>query len=92
MFVSASYNYGCDRLIVYKESLDEKFFDLKTGFAGEILQKFSNYKMKLAIIGDFSEYVSKSKSFHDFVYESNKGNRVFFKETPEEGMMALTNN
>ncbi|MCK7528774.1 MAG: DUF4180 domain-containing protein [Ignavibacteriales bacterium] len=29
------------------------FFDLKTGIAGEILQKFSTYNVRLAILGDF---------------------------------------
>jgi hypothetical protein len=32
---------------------------LKTGLAGEILQKFSTYNMRLGIVGDFSAYTSK---------------------------------
>jgi hypothetical protein len=50
----------CTGMIIFQDSLDRHFFDLKTGFAGEILQKFSNYNFKLAIIGDFSIYSSKS--------------------------------
>ena len=38
--------------------------------AGEILQKFSNYRVRLAIVGDFTPY--SSKSIKDFIYESNK--------------------
>src|SRR5690606_25896568 len=31
--------------------LDEKFFSLGTRIAGEIMQKFVNYRMRLAVIG-----------------------------------------
>ncbi len=78
---------GCVGLIVPKECLPEDFFRLGTGFAGEVLQKFSNYNMKIAVTGDFSGY--KSQSLRDFIYECNKGNRVFFKASAEEGMAAL---
>jgi hypothetical protein len=69
---------GCDRLILNEEILHPDFFRLHTGFAGEILQKFSTYSFKLAIIGDFSKY--KSKNLQDFIRESNKGNRIYFVE------------
>jgi hypothetical protein len=75
---------GCVGMIVPKECFPESFFDLKTGFAGEILQKFSNYRMRIAVIGDFSSYMSKS--LKDFIYECNNGSIVFFKNTVEEGM------
>jgi hypothetical protein len=75
---------GCAGMIVPKECLPESFFDLKTGFAGEVLQKFSNYRMKIAVIGDFSSY--SSKSLKDFMYECNKGSLVFFKKSEEEGI------
>ena len=48
-----------DRIILYKENIIESFFDLKTTLAGDILQKFSNYRARLAIVGDFSKYTSK---------------------------------
>ncbi len=34
---------GANRIIVHERHLTPAFFDLKTGVAGEILQKFSNY-------------------------------------------------
>jgi len=77
LMVNAGYQ-GCIGLIAYSENLGEKFFDLKTGFAGEILQKFSNYDMKIGIVGDFNKY--SSKSLEDFIFECNNGNRVFFYE------------
>ena len=66
----------CNRIIIYEENLHPNFFDLKTRIAGDILQKFSIYRIKLAIIGDFSKY--KSKSMQAFIRESNKGNIVYF--------------
>jgi len=71
-------------MIVHKESLDEKFFDLKTKFAGELLQKFSNYRMNLVIVGDFTGY--KSKSLNDFVRECNRGNLIFFLTDVDSGL------
>jgi hypothetical protein len=76
LMVSARYECGCDTILLRKENLDEGFIDLKTGLAGEILQKISNYGFKLAVIGDFGRY--KSKSLRDFLYESNKAGRVMF--------------
>ncbi len=73
-------NYqGATKIIINKEIITPDFFDLKTGIAGDILQKFSNYRMQLAIIGDFSEYTSKS--LRDFIYESNKVGRILFVES-----------
>jgi hypothetical protein len=63
-------------MIINKSSICEDFFDLSTKIAGEILQKFINYRKKIAIIGDFSIYTSKS--LKDFIYECNKGKDIFF--------------
>ena len=68
----------CRGIIIHESNLDPAFFDLKTKIAGEILQKFSNYKMKLAIVGDFSKYTSNS--LRDFIRESNRVNNIYFTE------------
>lgn len=77
----------CDRIIIYERNLDPRFFDLKTKFAGEILQKFSNYNFRLAIIGDFSKF--KSKSLHDFILESNRTGRIYFVDNLELALKRL---
>ena len=87
IMADAGYN-GCNSLIVHKQTLTEDFFDLKTKVAGEILQKFSNYRMKLAIIGDFSE--TGSKSLNDFIRESNRGGTICFVRTTEEAISVLS--
>jgi hypothetical protein len=78
---------GADKMIIHAKNITPDFFDLKTGVAGEILQKFSNYNMPLAIVGDYSHY--KSKSLQDFIYESNKGGRVNFVSSVEEAIEKL---
>ena len=75
---------NCGALIVREESLGKDFFDLKTGYAGELLQKISNYRMKMAIVGDFSKYTSKSMLA--LIYESNRGKQVFFTGSVGEAL------
>jgi hypothetical protein len=77
----------CERIIVRERSLHADFFDLKTRLAGEILQKFSNYRVKLAIVGDFTKY--NSKSLQDFIFESNKSNYVFFTDSINSAILKL---
>ena len=80
---------NCYKIIINENNIHPDFFDLKTKLAGEILQKFSNYNIQLAIVGDFSKY--KSKSLRDFIYESNKSNLVFFAKNKESAILRLEN-
>ena len=70
------YHQGFDKIILHEENIVPEFFDLKTKLAGEVLQKFVQYRMPLAVVGDFSKYTSKS--LRDFIYECNKGRQVNF--------------
>lgn len=73
------YYQGYDIVAIRAEQLHPDFFELKTGMAGEIMQKCSNWRIRLVIIGDFSNVTSKS--LHDLIYESNKGKLVNFLAT-----------
>lgn len=75
---------GFDKLIIHEENMISDFFELKNKIAGNILQKFSQYSMPLAIIGDFEKY--QSKSLNDFIFESNKGKQINFVTTVEDGL------
>ncbi len=70
------YYQGFDKIILHEENIVPEFFDLKTKLAGEVLQKFVQYRMPLAVVGDFSKYTSKS--LRDFIYECNQGRQVNF--------------
>lgn len=76
LMATVRYETDCDRIVLPKSAISEPFFELKTRIAGDILQKFINYQIKLAIVGDFSIY--SSSSLKDFIYECNKGRDLFF--------------
>jgi hypothetical protein len=57
---------------------DERFFALRSRFAGEVMQKFVNYRVRLAIVGDISAHVAASTALRDLVSESNRGGHVWF--------------
>ena len=90
VFMSLAYETGENRFIISKDNIIEDFFDLRTKIAGGILQKIINYRMKLAIIGDFLKY--KSRSLRDFIYECNSGRDIFFVENESEALKLLGNN
>ena len=86
--MSIRYETGISRLAIDKEALCGDFFVLSTGVAGEILQKFINYRFKAAIYGDYTGYTSKP--LRDFIRESNHGKDFFFVSTMKEAVQRLT--
>ncbi|MEE4178726.1 MAG: DUF4180 domain-containing protein [Bacteroides sp.] len=82
------YYQGFDKIVIHEKNITPDFFDLKNGMAGEILQKFSTYRVRLAIVGDFARY--SSKSLKDFIFESNKGRHVSFVSSSAEALKTLS--
>ncbi len=58
--------------------LDEEFFRLRSGLAGEVMQKFVNYQMRLVVVGDISVQLETGTAFGDLVRESNRGRNIWF--------------
>lgn len=81
------YSHEADKMIVHQQNIAPAFFDLKTGIAGEILQKFSTYRVRLAITGDFTIY--PGKSLRDFIFESNKQGQIYFVASTQEAIDKL---
>ena len=75
---------GADIIIVPVERLHDDFFQLKTRTAGEIAQKFVQYRRRLVILGDISRYVAESSAFAAFVQEANQGADIWFVTDIEE--------
>lgn len=75
--LTACGEHQAPRLLLDEENLAEDFFQLRTGLAGKILLKFSNYAVKVAAI--FPPERVKRGKFRDMVLETNRGNefRVF---------------
>ncbi|WP_067451614.1 DUF4180 domain-containing protein [Actinomadura macra] len=58
--------------------LDERFFSLGTRVAGEIMQKFANYRLRLAVIGDISEHLEASSALRALIHESHHSGHIWF--------------
>ncbi|MED1012818.1 DUF4180 domain-containing protein [Bacillus mycoides] len=88
LMATVQYEADSKRIVIKKSLISESFFDLKTRLAGDILQKFINYSVKIAIIGDFSMYTSKS--LKDFIYECNKVKDIFLLATEQQAIEKLS--
>ena len=82
------YGQYYDGIILCERNITPDFFDLQTKLAGEILQKFSNYRIRLVIVGDWSKYTSRS--LEAFICESNRGKTVNFSSSPTEAVKLLS--
>jgi len=77
-YISAAWEAKAELVAVPVERLAEDFFRLRTGLAGEAIQKFVNYCIRLAVVGDIARFVEASDALRDFVIESNRGEHVWF--------------
>lgn len=80
---NASYS-GVSLVALPVQRLDPEFFRLASGLAGDVLQKFVNYRVRVAIVGDISAHVEASDALRDFVWESNRGEHVWFVADEQE--------
>ena len=63
-------------LVLDESQLGPDFFDLRTGLAGAVFQKFTNYRARLAIVvADESAYGSR---FSELMYEHRTHKQVRF--------------
>jgi hypothetical protein len=82
--LNEAWNHKAKLIVIPVERLSEDFFRLKTRIAGEILQKFVTYGMRVAILGDISRQITESEALRDFVYECNRGPDIWFVENRDE--------
>ncbi|MDO3700930.1 DUF4180 domain-containing protein [Micromonospora sp. C28SCA-DRY-2] len=69
---------GAQVVAVPASRLDDSFFTLGTRFAGEVMQKFVNYRLRLAVVGDISRHLAASSALRALVHESNRSDHVWF--------------
>jgi len=65
-------------VVVPAERVADDFFRLRTGFAGEVAQKFVNYRVGLAVLGDIDRFSATSPTLRDLMRESNDGRQLWF--------------
>ena len=76
--ISSAWEHRAKWLVIPVARLGDDFFRLRTGIAGEVVQKIIQYDLKLALLGDITNYVEESTALLDFVRESNRGNQFCF--------------
>jgi hypothetical protein len=69
---------GAGLVVLPITRLDPAFLELRSGIAGDMVQKFVTYQVAVAIVGDTSPLESESKSLRDFIRESNRRGSVWF--------------
>ena len=69
--------HDTNRLMIHAEALSEEFFRLRTGVAGEVLQKLVNYHVKTAAV--LPDLTAMRGKFRDMASEAGRGSqfRVF---------------
>lgn len=70
-------------VVIPAARLTDDFFELRTGLAGEVTQKYVNYRLRLAIVGDIGSRVAESVSLRAWVAESNRGQQLWFEPSLE---------
>ncbi|WP_332757811.1 DUF4180 domain-containing protein [Streptomyces sp. MT206] len=75
---------GAEWVVVSAERFDDAFFRLRTRVAGDIVQKFVQYRLGMAVIGDISRHTEASSALRDFVRECNRGRQTWFLADVEE--------
>jgi hypothetical protein len=73
--ITKAWEHRANLIAIPIERLGEDFFRLRTRIAGELIQKFVTYRMRVVIVGDISRQIGESSALRDFVVESNRGDR-----------------
>ena len=74
--------FGTDGLILTEDDLAREFFDLRSGLAGELFQKFVNYKLRMAIVLQDPEAYGERIS--ELAYEHRSHDLIRFVRSKDE--------
>jgi hypothetical protein len=77
-------------LLLDETQLGARFFDLRSGLAGELFQKFTNYRVRLAIV--VADAQAHGSRFSELVREHRTHNAVRFFDTEQRARQWLTYN
>jgi hypothetical protein len=80
--------YASSGLLLSEPDLSPEFFDLRTGLAGQAFQKFTNYRLRVAlVIADPGAY---GKRFSELAYEHRNHNLIRFFSSEAEAKAWLS--
>jgi hypothetical protein len=82
--LAAAFEGRAATIAISVDRLDPAFFELRSGVAGEIAQRFVNYGHPIAVVGELPEEARASRSFSGFVREGNRGDGPWFVASVDE--------
>jgi len=74
--------FGTQGLMLTEHDLAPEFFDLRTGLAGELFQKFINYNLRVAIVLPNPE--AYGERFRELAYEHSSHGIIRMVRSEEE--------
>lgn len=80
--IGVCWEFDSHRAMLTENCFQEGFYRLKTGIAGDVLQKLLNYHIKTALIITDTKRIRGK--FEDFMLEANKGNNFRVFDNKEE--------
>jgi Domain of unknown function (DUF4180) len=81
--------YGADGLLLTESDLSSEFFDLRSGIAGELFQKFTNYQIHLALVVNNLEVYGER--FGELAFEHKNHKLIRFFDVAETAKLWLLN-
>ena len=86
-WVAGCIERGVSALLLRDNALPAAFFDLRSGVAGELVQKLTNYRIRMAaVVPDLTVHPPR---FREFAREANAGSQIRFVATREEAIAWL---
>ncbi|MFD7285702.1 DUF4180 domain-containing protein [Streptomyces sp. NPDC059863] len=76
--IGDAFSLGAAWVVIPTDRFEDAFFRLSTRVAGDIVQKFVNYRLRVAVVGDIARHTADSAALRDFVRESNRGTQLWF--------------
>ena len=80
---------GSDGLMLNESDLSPEFFELRTGLAGELFQKFTNYNVRVAIV--LSDFDAHGERFSELAREHSRHPLIRFFESSDRAEDWLRN-
>jgi hypothetical protein len=71
--IGACFEQGARAVLLYAANLPDRFFDLRSGDAGVILQKFRQYRIRLVVVAA-PNGPPLSPHFHELLIDERRGN------------------
>ena len=78
---------GRPGLILTENDLAPEFYDLRSGLAGELFQKFMNYRLRIAIV--LPDPQAYGERFNELAYEHRSHSMIRFVSSQDEAITWL---